>query len=61
VAVAENVLRVPADDSAAATAARLVGRLDSSAATLREIKLLQPSLESVFLSVTAGAANGGPR
>jgi ABC-2 type transport system ATP-binding protein len=60
VAVAENVLRVPADDSPAATAARLVGRLDPSEATLREIKLLQPSLESVFLSVTAGAANGGP-
>jgi len=58
--VGENVLRVPAEDSAAVTAAGLVGRLDSSGATLREIKLLQPSLESVFLSVTAGTANGGP-
>jgi ABC-2 type transport system ATP-binding protein len=58
--VTENVLRVPADDSPAVTAADLVGRLDRSGATLREIKLLQPSLESVFLSVTAGAANGGP-
>lgn len=57
--VTENVLRVPAD-SPAVTAADLVGRLDRSGATLREIKLLQPSLESVFLSVTAGAANGGP-
>ena len=60
VVVAENVLRVPAEESPAITAADLVGRLDRSGAALREIKLLQPSLESVFLSVTAGAANGGP-
>jgi len=60
VVVAENVLRVPAEDSPAVTAADLVGRLDRSGAPLREIRLLQPSLESVFLSVTAGAANGGP-
>jgi ABC-2 type transport system ATP-binding protein len=60
VVVAENILRIPADDSPAITAADLVGRLDRSGAALREIKLLQPSLESVFLSVTAGAANGGP-
>jgi ABC-2 type transport system ATP-binding protein len=60
VVVAENVLRVPADDSPAVTAADLVGKLDQSGATLREIKLVQPSLESVFLSVTAGVANGGP-
>lgn len=60
VVVAENVLRVPAEDSPAITAADLVGRLDRSGAALREIRLLQPSLESVFLSVTAGAANGGP-
>lgn len=59
VVVAENVLRVPADDSPAVTAADLVGKLDQSGAALREIKLLQPSLESVFLSITAGAANGG--
>lgn len=60
VVVDENVLRVPAADSPAVTAADLVGRLDRSRDALREIKLLQPSLESVFLSVTAGAANGGP-
>lgn len=60
VVVAENILRVPADDSPAITAADLVGGLGRSGAELREIKLLQPSLESVFLSVTAGAANGGP-
>jgi ABC-2 type transport system ATP-binding protein len=60
VVVAENVLRVPADDSPAVTAANLVGKLDRSGVALREIRLLQPSLESVFLSVTAGAANGGP-
>jgi ABC-2 type transport system ATP-binding protein len=59
VVVGENVLRVPADGSPAVTAADLVGRLDRSGATLREIKLVQPSLESVFLSVTGGAANGG--
>jgi ABC-2 type transport system ATP-binding protein len=58
VVVAENILRIPADDSPAVTVAELVGGLDRSGATLREIKLLQPSLESVFLSVTAGAANG---
>jgi ABC-2 type transport system ATP-binding protein len=55
-----NVLRVPANDSPAITAAALVGRLGRSGAALREIKLLQPSLESVFLSITAGGANGGP-
>lgn len=60
VVVAENILRIPADGSPAVTAADLVGRLDRSGAALREIKFLQPSLESVFLSVTAGAANGGP-
>jgi ABC-2 type transport system ATP-binding protein len=60
VAIAENVLRVPADGSPAVTAADLVSRLDRSGAALREIKLLQPSLESVFLSITARAANGGP-
>lgn len=60
VVVAENILRIPAEDSPAVTAADLVGRLDRSGAALREIKLLQPSLESVFLSITAGAANGGP-
>lgn len=60
VVVAENVLRVPAEDSPAVTAANLVGRLGRSGAALREIRLLQPSLESVFLSVTAGAGNGGP-
>jgi ABC-2 type transport system ATP-binding protein len=59
VVVAKNVLRVPADDSPAITAADLVGRLDRSAATLQEIRLLQPSLESVFLSVMAGNASGG--
>jgi ABC-2 type transport system ATP-binding protein len=60
VTVAENVLRIPADGSPAVTAADLVTRLDRSGAALREIKLLQPSLESVFLSITASAANGGP-
>lgn len=58
VVVAENVLRVPANGSPAATAAHLVGKLERSGVALREIRLLQPSLESVFLSVTAGAANG---
>ncbi|HWA53243.1 MAG TPA: ABC transporter ATP-binding protein [Solirubrobacterales bacterium] len=60
VAVEENVLRVPAEGSPAVAAAELAGRLDRSGATLREIKLVQPSLESVFLSVTAGTSNGGP-
>jgi ABC-2 type transport system ATP-binding protein len=60
VVVAEDVLRVPADESPAVTAANLVGGLDRPGVALREIRLLQPSLESVFLAVTAGAANGGP-
>jgi ABC-type multidrug transport system ATPase subunit len=60
VAVADDVLRVPAGESPAVTAAKLVGGLDRPGVGLREIRLLQPSLESVFLSVTAGAANGGP-
>jgi ABC-2 type transport system ATP-binding protein len=60
VVVAENVLRVPADDSPAVTAASLVSNLEHAGVVLREIRLLQPSLESVFLSVTAGVGNGGP-
>lgn len=61
VMVGENVLRVPAEDSPAVTAAGLVGKLDRPGVALREIKLLQPSLESVFLSITTDGANGGPR
>jgi ABC-2 type transport system ATP-binding protein len=59
VVVAENVLRVPIEDSPEASAADLVSRLIRSGAALREIKLLEPSLESVFLSVTADAAGNG--
>jgi ABC-2 type transport system ATP-binding protein len=60
VVVADNVFRIPAESSPAITAAHLVGRLDGAGSELREIKLLQPSLESVFLSITAGAAEDLP-
>ncbi len=46
-------LRVPTNDSPAVTAASLLQRLDGAGDELREIKLLQPSLESVFLAITA--------
>lgn len=52
VAVGHDALRVPAD-SPAATAANLLQSLDGTGRDLREIKLIQPSLESVFLAITS--------
>jgi ABC-2 type transport system ATP-binding protein len=61
VQVEENVLRVLTEDSPATRAAVLLGKLGQSAAGLREVKLIQPSLESVFLAITSGidSAAGG--
>lgn len=53
VSVGNDVLRVPANDSPTVTAASLLRRLDGAGGELREIKLLQPSLESVFLAITS--------
>lgn len=58
VSVGNDILRVPADDSPTVTAASLLRRLDG-VDELREIKLLQPSLESVFLAVTSGSSEEG--
>ena len=58
--IEENVLRIHTEDSPATRAATLLSKLGRSAGDLREIKLIQPSLESVFLSVTSGVdAVGG--
>ncbi|HEY7136141.1 MAG TPA: ATP-binding cassette domain-containing protein, partial [Acidimicrobiia bacterium] len=46
-----SAVRIPTDDPAS-TAARLLPRLGSDAASLRAIEVVRPSLESVFLSVT---------
>jgi ABC-2 type transport system ATP-binding protein len=46
-----TAVRIPTDDPAS-TAARLLPRLGSDAASLRAIEVVRPSLESVFLSVT---------
>lgn len=53
VPVGNDAVRVPAKDSPAVTAASLLQRLDGAASELREIKLVQPSLESVFLAITS--------
>lgn len=62
VTVGIDTLRVPTDDSPAVAAASLLQRLDGAGGELREIKLLQPSLESVFLAITSNPPNegGGP-
>jgi ABC-2 type transport system ATP-binding protein len=54
----ENVMRVTTDAEPARSVASLLGQLGDSASTLREIKLVQPSLESVFLAVTKGGKRG---
>jgi ABC-2 type transport system ATP-binding protein len=56
VQVEEHVLRISVEDSPATQAAGVLGRLGASASALREIKLIQPSLESVFLAITNGDA-----
>jgi len=53
--VGEDVLRVPTQDSPAIAAASLLRRLDGASSQLREIKILQPSLESVFLAITSNS------
>jgi len=58
VPVGNDALRVPAKDSPAVTAASLLQRLDGAGGELREIKLLQPSLESVFLAITSNTPSG---
>lgn len=52
--VGNDAVRVPVKDSPAAVAAAvLLQRLDGASGELREIKLIQPSLESVFLDITS--------
>jgi ABC-2 type transport system ATP-binding protein len=58
VQIGERVLRVSIEDSPARQAVGLLTRLGPAASALREIKLIQPSLESVFLTVTNGASPG---
>jgi ABC-type multidrug transport system ATPase subunit len=53
VPVGNDILRVPVKDSPAVAAASLLQKLDGAGDELREIKLLQPNLESVFLSITS--------
>jgi len=52
-AVGPRSLRIPAQESPAITAAQLLGSLDGASHAVAEIKLIQPSLESVFLSLTS--------
>ena len=59
VQIEENVLRVHTEDSPATRAAVLLGKLGQSATGLREVKLIQPSLESVFLTITSGIDRAG--
>lgn len=59
VRVDKNVLRIPTDDSPAKRAAALLAGLGRAAVDLREVKLIQPSLESVFLTVTNAIGSEG--
>lgn len=52
-AFGRNALRIPAHESPAITAAQLLSGLDGASKSVAEIKLIQPSLESVFLSLTS--------
>ncbi len=60
VQVEGGVLRVHTEGSPAARAASLLAGLGRSTAALREVKLIQPNLESVFLAVTATARGARP-
>ncbi len=59
VLVGDDALRVPVEGSPAISAASLLQKLDGAGSELREIKLHQPSLESVFLGVTKPTSEGG--
>ena len=59
VLVGEDRLRVPAVESPAITAVSLLQALNGDAHAVREIKLIQPSLESVFLSITSKGSTVG--
>jgi ABC-2 type transport system ATP-binding protein len=54
--IGREAVRVPVEDPPALAAAALLRDLDGASGNLREIKLLQPNLESVFLAVTAETA-----
>ena len=54
----ENMMRISTEGSPARSVAGFLGRLGASSSALREIKLVQPSLESVFLAVTGGVEHG---
>jgi ABC-type multidrug transport system ATPase subunit len=58
VPVGTDALRVPASDTPAETAASVLQSLDGASGQLREIKLIQPSLESAFLAITAASSTG---
>jgi ABC-2 type transport system ATP-binding protein len=51
--ISGDAIRVPATHSPAATAASLLQTLDGAGSALREVRLIEPSLESAFLAVTA--------
>jgi ABC-2 type transport system ATP-binding protein len=53
-----STLTIPTTDPPAVTAAELLAQLGSQAQDLRGVRLVQPSLESVFLEVTERASNG---
>ncbi|MGN6274710.1 MAG: ABC transporter ATP-binding protein [Solirubrobacterales bacterium] len=53
VPIGSDGVRVPSSGSPTLTAASLLKRLDGAGAELREIKLIQPNLESVFLAITS--------
>jgi ABC-2 type transport system ATP-binding protein len=59
--VGNDTVRVPVKDSPAVAAAALLQRLDGASGELREIKLIQPSLESVFLDITSNPPSESAR
>jgi ABC-2 type transport system ATP-binding protein len=53
-----STLTIPTTDPPAVTAAKLLSQLGPQAQDLRGVRLVQPSLESVFLEVTERTSNG---
>ncbi|MGN6256110.1 MAG: ABC transporter ATP-binding protein [Solirubrobacterales bacterium] len=59
VSVDSDIVRVPVAGPPTVAAASLLQSLDGAGSDLREIKLIQPSLESAFLAITSGIPSEG--
>jgi ABC-2 type transport system ATP-binding protein len=57
----ENTLRLATDRDSAHSVASLFAALGDSITRLRDVRLIQPNLESVFLALTGQASSNGER